>query len=661
MKKNEYLQLVNLAAYHSNRYYNEDAPEISDFEYDELTQKIKGIEAAHPDWVDSASPTQHVGGNADTKGLNRVEHKIHLQSLNDVFSTKEVDSWHHGVGDCEVTVEEKIDGLTIALTYVDGELQLAATRGDGHIGEIVTDNARYIEGIPTKLPLPQGVAAHNLLMVRAEVCQPVSEFERVNAEMAAAGKKLFANPRNCAAGSLRTKDPLLTKSRGLYAIAFAVLTAEGFESVALAPMQTQSDDIALLNQLGFYGVTQYLCTHINEIHAAIEKIGQARANLSYWTDGAVVKVNSRAAQNRIGGTEKYPSHAIAYKYPPEEKDTTVREIVVQVGRTGNLTPVAVFDPITLGGTTVTRATLCNQGYVQDAMVNVGSVIRILKSGEIIPKMVAVPKPAKEAFQITHCPVCGAEAELSEEGIATCPNIYCPAQKARYLEFFCSRAVMDIAGMGPSMVDKLIDLGVVDDVPDLYHLSEHRATIAALEGLGEKSVDTMLQAIEGSKTQTLDRVIKGLGIRGVGRHVGKALALRYPDMATIILAPESELQSIDGIGGITAHDIVAFFASADGMARYQALADAGVNMVSDSFGKSVTGALTGLTFVITGTLPSMGRDEAKVLIESKGGKTSGSVSKKTDFLLAGDAAGSKLDKAKELNVKIISEAELLQMI
>lgn len=662
MTKDEYLRLVAEAQYHSDLYYNQDSPVLTDYEYDSrFGQTLKAVEAEHPDWVVATSPTQRVGGNA-TADLKKITHRIPLLSLRDVFSMEDAGEWFSGIGTPEVVVEQKIDGLTIALTYEDGVLVQGGTRGDGAVGEDVTENAKYIEHVPQALPLPKGIASHNTLIVRAEVYQPVCEFERVNAEMVNAGKKPFANPRNCAAGSLRTKDPLVTASRGLAAIAFTILFSDGWDNCPVVPGRTQSGDIALLNSLGFKGVWQTTCTSMKDVKKAIDDIGAVRnGTLPYWIDGAVVKVNDRSLQDKLGATVKCPKHAVAFKYPPEVKPTTVRQIAVQVGRTGVLTPVAKFDPIQLAGTTVTSATLHNQKFIKDNQVNIGSVIEVMKSGEIIPKVVGVPQPADTPFLITVCPECGEVAETSPEGISSCPNIDCPAQKARYFGYFCSKDVMDIDGMGPAMVDALINAGLLTDIVDLYYLHTHKAAIAVLDNLGEKSVQSLLTAIEKSKTQNIDRLIKALGIRGIGRHIGKALAAKYPDMEAIITLSEEALTRIDGVGDISAHDICRFFRSADGMARYQALKEAGVNTKSKTYGTTATGPLAGKTFVITGTLPSMGRDEAKALIEKHGGKTSSSVSKNTTYLLAGEAAGSKLDKANSLGVQVISEEELRGML
>lgn len=668
MTREEYLELVKESQHHSKLYYDQDAPEISDYEYDMLQRRIKDVEAAHPDWIVPQSPTQHVGGTASKAGLGTGRHKVQLQSLKDVFSMGETESWYNDVGSPDAEVETKVDGLSLSLTFEDFIYTMGLTRGDGFIGENCTSNAQYIAGNPIHLPALKGVAPHNSLIVRCEVVMPVAEYERVNAEMEAAGKKKFKNPRNCAAGSLRTKDPLVTKGRKLAAIAFNILDAVGWENIEgfEPPMTTQAGDIALLKALGFDTVLQYHCKNISEIETAIANIGELREQLPYWTDGAVVKVNSRALQNKIGSTVKVPKHAIAYKYPPETKQTTIKSITVQTGRTGRLTPVAHFDSVALGGTTVSKATLHNQKYIDSMNIGVGAVVLVEKSGEIIPAVVGVVTPAEKRFQTTTCPVCGATAITAEDDDGEnyyCPNLMCPAQKLRYIEFFASKDVMDISGFGPSMAEKTVDTGLVSDVADIYHLGAKNsvAVLQQMEGMGPKSIKALLDSISESKTRDIDRLIKGLGIPGVGRSIGKAIANRYPDMDTIISLSEDELTRIDGIGEVTAHDMFEFFHNEEKMKRYYALANAGVNTKSLSYGKTTVGIFTGMTFVITGTLPSLERSEAKDLIESHGGRVSGSVSKKTTYLLAGEAAGGKLAKAQELDVKIISENDLNAMM
>lgn len=668
----EYLSLIQQIKHHNDLYYNQDAPELTDYEYDQLTQRLKDMEKEHPEWISPDSPTQRVGGQATMTG-EKVTHQVQLLSLNDLFDLESVEEWYKGVGSPIVSVQEKIDGLTIALEYRKGILYRAATRGDGFVGEDVTENAKVISGIPQRLDIPEdaNVSADNRFFVRAEVYMPVSEFERVNEELAKEGKKLYANPRNCAAGSLRVKDPEIARNRGLAAISFAILHTEGWENcntfVVPRPDFSERRDLELLDFLGFDAVKAYTCTDIDSIRTAIQKIGDSREGLPYWIDGAVIKTNSKVIQAEIGNTAKYPKHAAAYKYPPEKKITTVRDIILQTGRTGVLTPVAVLDPVQLCGTTVSRVTLHNQGFIEERGIGVGAEIEVIKSGEIIPRVIGVVKKPEKVFQTEVCPVCGAKAVPArdengkETGVYYCENLSCPAQSARYIEFFCSRDVMDVDGMGPSMVNTLIDEGFLSSVADLYRLKDHANEIAILPGMGKRSAEKLLSGIEKSKGRDMDRVVKALGIPGVGRHVGKALAAKYPDMDTVANLPVSELLAIDGIGEITANAIYEYFHTPASVEKYRELQSLGVNTVSQVYGKSGGGVLAGMTFVITGTLPTMSREEAKELIEANGGKCSGSVSKKTSYVLAGEAAGSKLTKAQSLGVPILDEESLRAML
>lgn len=668
--KENYLSIVRLANYHSDLYYNQDAPEITDYEYDQLTELLKRAEDEHPEWIAPDSPTQRVGGKAILPG-SKVAHKVRLMSLNDVFDIETVREWHESIGFAKTSVQEKIDGLTIALEYRNGVLYQGATRGDGTIGEDVTENARVIKGIPQKLDIPKeaNVSADNRLFVRAEVYMPVSSFEKVNEEMKAAGKKLYANPRNCAAGSLRVKDAKIAAQRGLAAISFAVLYSEGWENcntnVLPKPGVSETDDLKLLYALGFDTVTAYPCESTDDILRAIETIGGYRGELLYWIDGVVVKTDDAMLQANIGNTSKYPKHAVAYKYPPEKKEAAVLDIVLQTGRTGVLTPVAVLTPIHLCGTTVSRVTLHNQAFIDERGIGVGSVVEVIKSGEIIPKVVGVVKKAKTPFKTERCPICGAEALLStdegDNGVYVCSNDVCPAKKARYIQFFCSRDVMDISGLGEALIEKLLEDGVLKDAADLYRLGDYADTIAAMPGMGKRSVKKLLSAIEDSKSRDMDRVIKALGIPGVGRHIGKALAAKYPDIDAVANLTVEELLAVDGIGEISANDIWRYFHTPESVETYQELKSLGVNVISKNYGTAGNGILSGLTFVLTGTLPTMSRNEAKSLIEANGGKCSGSVSKKTNYVLAGEAAGSKLTKAQSLGIPVIGEDELRKML
>ena len=666
MTQEELEQLYQEAAYHSNLYYNQDAPEISDFEYDALIRKIKAAEAEHPEWVKPYSPTQKVGGSASmAEELGKVNHVVPLLSLQDVFSLGEVDSWWGGQ---PLSVEPKVDGLSSAATYVDGTLTLGATRGDGHVGENVTENMKQVEGIPRTLNPVSWLPEHYTLIVRCEVVMPVEQFNRVNAELELEGKKLFANPRNAAAGSLRLKDAEITGERGLMAVAFQILYADGFQDTEEEhrPCVSQRRDLQLLKELGFQPVNSIPAATADEIHQAIEQIDKTRHELPYWLDGAVLKIDDRSVQDSLGTTAKYPRWAVAYKYPPEQKETTITRIYTQVGRTGRITPVAEFTPIQLAGTTVTRATLHNPEFMESlGGVCVGARVVCRKAAEIIPEILEViSRPADgKPFEITVCPECGTPVVKNKDGNgAFCPNINCPAQFARHLSFFASRDVMEIDGLGPKRISQLIDAGLLHSIGDIYRLKDHRAELLDLPKMGEKSTDKLLAAIEGSKNRPLSRVIKALGISGIGVHVGEALEASYPDMAAIRNLTVEEMTSIDGVGPVSAQSLYDFFHSDAGNALLDDLAACGVNMTSRTYGQAAAkGALEGLTVVITGTLPTMDRKEAEALIRSHGGKVTSSVSRKTDLLLAGESAGSKLTKANQLGIRVISEQELLDML
>ncbi len=667
MTKEELERLYAEADHHIDLYYNQDAPEISDFEYDALLRRIQAAEKEHPEWVRADSPTQRVGGVPSKAGeLGKVTHAVPLLSLQDVFSFEEVFDWWDG--DSPLSVEPKVDGLSAAVTYVDGKLTLGATRGDGRVGENITANMKKVSGVPAKLPRYEWLPEHYTMVVRCEVVMPVDAFQRLNGELELEGKKTFANPRNAAAGSLRLKDASVTAERGLMAVAFNIMYARGFEDTPeeFRPCVKQSRDLALLRKLGFQTVKTYGASSQEEIQAAIEEIDRTRYDLPYWLDGAVVKINDRALQDSLGATAKVPRWAIAYKYPPEQKETTITRLYTQVGRTGRITPVAEFEPIQLAGTTVTRATLHNPEFMETlGGVCLGARILVRKAAEIIPEVleVKVRPEGGEPFAITACPECGAPVVKNKDGNgAYCPNINCPAQFARHVTFFASRGVMDIDGLGPKRVGQLIGAELLRSVSDIYRLGEHRQELLMLPKTGEKSVDNLLNAIEASKERPLSRVIKALGISGIGGHVGEALERLYPDMDTIRGLSVEELTAIDGIGPISARDLYDFFHSEAGARMVDELVACGVNMTSRQYGvEREAGPLEGKTVVITGTLPGMGRKEAEELVKGNGGKVSSAVSQKTSFLLAGEAAGSKLDKARKLGVPILSEEEFMAMI
>lgn len=660
-----YKELLEQIRHHNDLYYNEDQPEITDFEYDQLTQKAKQIEQQHPEWISESSPTQHVNGQASTD-TEKTEHRTKLLSLDDKFSIEEVTKWFNNLPKTETfSVQEKIDGLTMTLLYENGILTQAATRGDGIVGEVVTNNAYMIQNVPHVLnfsKLPKQPNKKNMLYIRTEVCMHTDEFERVNLIQKAQGKKLFANPRNCAAGTLRSLDGDIAKSRKLDAIAFTILKSEGFDDLPISfrPNISESNDLLLLHELGFNTVTAYQVDTLEQIIKAIEQIHSNQPHLNYWIDGAVIKTDNKQIQQLIGTTNKYPKHAIAYKYPPEEKEVTIKDIILQTGRTGVITPIAAFDPVQLSGTIVSKATLHNQKFINEKRLNIGSIVTIIKSGEIIPAVVKTIKPSNKTFQITTCPVCGERAIERHEstGIYMCSNKLCPAKTYRYLEFFCSRDVMDIRHCGPAVVQKLVDNNLVDAPDDLYKLTDEQ--IKSLPGFDESSTKRLLKSIDESKHRDIDRLLKSFSIPHVGSHIGKILANNFETMDDIAILDENSLIQFDGIGPIAARNIFEFF---NGPQRqlYENLKSAGVNTRSLSIHTNQQHKLTGLTFVITGTLPNISRSEAQRLIEQNGGKCSNSVSKKTNYVIAGENAGTKLTKAQDLDIKVISFETLQNML
>lgn len=664
-------QLRKEIKYHSKLYYEQDSPEISDQAFDRLMNELKDLEEQFPELRTKSSPTQHVGWKAG-RAFQKVTHKVPLLSLKDVFSTEEVSDWWNSCGSDICDVEAKIDGLSVAITYRNGKYVGAATRGDGYVGEDVTENVQYVAGIPMKLPLPDDVAPENELIVRAEAVMLKADFEALNCQLEAEGKALMKNPRNAAAGSLRVLDPAITKERKLSAIAFNILYASGFEGSSLKIGINQWLDCKALDALGFTTVKRYLCKSRDNVLQAIEEIGKQRDSYPYGTDGAVVKVISFAGQNLLGTTEKYPKWAVAYKYPSETKQTVIEDIVLQTGRTGRINPVAILQPVELGGSTVTRATLNNQRFMDDDLggVAIGDTVDVHKAAEIIPEILKVyhekrPAGAKN-FVIKSCPACGTPAVLAadENGNGTvhiCPNLDCPAQLAKHIEFWGSKNVMDIEGLGPSAVQALMDAKLVSHVADLYTLTAEE--LAAADNFGIIKANALIRSIEVSKDRDIDRLIKGLGMLGVGRSIGKELAKRCPDIWAVAQMTVKDLLDVDGIGKISAEVIYTYLHNSDNLETLHRLESLGVNMVSKSYQADAAVSrrpFDGLTFVITGTLPTMKRNEAQEFIERHGGKVAGSVSKKTSYLLAGDDAGSKLEKAKALGTPIIDEPTLLAM-
>lgn len=660
--KKELQELRKVIRYHNNRYYNEDNPEISDYEYDQLMLRLKGIEAQYPELITKNSPTQVVGGNALRTAGVLVKHDVPMLSLQDVFSREEIFAFVHDLqqelDDPEFVVEEKIDGLSMALRYENGELVRAITRGDGIVqGEDVTENAKVIKDVKKKLKdkLPY-------FEIRGEVYMEKKAFDEVNARQELLGLKPFANPRNCAAGTLRQLDSRITKERHLSLFIFNLQTARGRE------FKTHTEAYAFMKKQGIKVIHGYkVCHTAEEVWQAIEAIGENRGNLTYDIDGAVVKLNNLADREKLGATAKVPRWAIAYKYPPEEKETVIRKIELSVGRTGRITPTAVFDPIRLCGTTVERATLHNQDFIDSLDVRIGDTVRVYKSGEIIPKVKEVVKEKRPAgtkpFVIGNtCPVCGAPAVREPDtSDIKCQNPSCPAQLESHILNFVGRNAMDIKGLGEAAIHTLIEEGYIKDIADLYTLKEKREELIAKGIIGkEKNTDKVLKAIEDSKKNEPQRLLTGLGIAGIGRTAARELMLHFGSIDALSKASEEEILAVRDMGEISAKAIVSYFKDPKSQKILAAFRKAGVNFTLEDTGL-VDEKFKGLTFVITGTLPNLSRKEAAGLIEAHGGRVAGSVSKKTDYLVAGEAAGSKLQKAQDLGVKVLDEAGLQELM
>jgi DNA ligase, NAD-dependent len=646
-------QLRELIEYHSNAYYNADAPEIEDDEYDALMRELRGLEEQYPALRDGNSPTVRVGGTASEKFAS-VEHTVAMQSLRDVFSMEEVEQFCGDFPGAEFVVEKKIDGLSVSLEYTDGVLTRGSTRGDGRVGEDITENLMKISSIPHRI----NTDAH-FLEVRGEVYMPRRTFAALNQRHEENGLKTFKNPRNAAAGSLRQKDASITASRGLDIFVFNVQQAEGIS------FETHSQSLDYLAECGFPVSPEFtVASGYEEVAAAIQKIGSQRGTLEYDTDGAVIKINRLSLRESAGVTSKFPKWAVAFKYPPEQKETVLRDIEVTVGRTGVLTPTGVFDPVMLAGTSVSRASLHNQDYISQKDIRIGDTVVLRKAGEIIPEVVSVARHGEgEPYRMPDvCPSCGEKVfRLEDEAALRCLNPDCPAQLLRNLIHFASRDAMDIEGMGPAVIEQLIAAGLIRSAADIYELKE--AQLANLERMGKKSAQNLAKAIERSKTNDLSRLIYALGIRHIGESASRLLADRFGSMRSLMDASAAELASIDGFGEVMAEAVKDYFSTNHAAELIERLAEYGLNMncLTRDGERQGTMALEGLTFVITGTLDGMTRDEAKTLIIANGGKASGSVSKKTSFLLAGENPGSKLTKAEELGVKVISLAQLNEMI
>lgn len=657
-----YNELVEILKHHSDLYYNQDSPEISDYEYDMLVRELKEIEKEHPEIISPESPTQHVGGTAKRSAGVLIAHRVPMLSMQDLFTKEEVEKFIADMQkkfgpDTEFLVETKIDGLSMALRYENGLLTTAITRGDGrNFGEDVTANARVIPDVKTELK-----DKIEYLELRGEVYMTNEAFDRINEEQELLGKKLFANPRNCAAGTLRQLDPQVTKKRGLNMFVFNVQDIRGKE------LKTHSQCYEFLKKNGIKVIDKYyICRSFDEIWSAIEKIGEDRGNLPYDIDGAVIKLNDLELRRQCPDTAKNAGYMVAYKYPPEEKESVVREIEVNVGRTGRVTPTAIFDPIRLCGTTVTRATLHNQDYIDDLDIRIGDTVLVYKSGEIIPKIRKVIKEKRpyglKPFKLpSKCPVCGAPVVRDEDTAdMKCTGTNCPAQLERHIINFVGRDAMDIKGFGEVYVRDLINGGFLSDISDIYVLKNHRDELIEKGIVGkEKNTDKLLDAIEKSKNNAPEKLLTGLGILNVGKSAAKELISHFGSIEKIAEATEDELVSCNDIGLITARGIIEYFKNEKSRAVLDRLISYGVRTEGEN--KTVGDKLSGLTFVITGTLPGMSRDEASELISSNGGKVTSSVSKKTNYLLAGEAAGSKLTKANSLGVEVIDLQQLQDML
>lgn len=641
---------------HNKLYYVYDAPEISDYEYDMLMQQLKALEEQHPELITPDSPTQRVGG-APLSQFEQVTHQVPLESLTDVFSYEELLSFGSRMDSMltdahEYVVEPKVDGLSVSLEYENGVFVRGATRGDGITGENVTENLRTVRSLPLRIE-----NAPERLVVRGEVYMSKAVFHQLNEERELKGEALLANPRNAAAGSLRQLDPKIAASRKLDIILFNIQYSSSGD------YETHSRSIDAMRKMGFPVIPYRLYTDIKDCVERIDELGVNRGELSYDMDGAVIKINSLAQRGQLGSTAKAPRWAVAFKYPPEKKESRVVDIVVQVGRTGVLTPKAIVEPVRLAGTTVSAATLHNQDNIDRLDIRIGDTVLIQKAGEIIPEVLSVNKAKRPEGTVAYrlpdaCPECGSRVVRDEDGAALrCTSPECPAQRLRNIAHFASREAMDIEGLGISVCESLINNGLVSSAADLYYLDAEN--VAALDRMGKKSAENLLSAIERSKEAGLARLLCAFGIRQVGQKAAKVLAAHFDDLDALMTADADSLTAIPDIGAITAGFIIDWFSNPQSVHLIERLRQAGVSFASREEKKD--DRFAGLTFVLTGTLEKYTRDEASAIIESYGGKSSSSVSKKTSYVLAGENAGSKLTKAESLGIKIISEDEFADMI
>lgn len=651
-------ELTELLNYHNHKYYVEDSPEISDFEFDALLVELEKLEEEYPQFKKQNSPTVRVGGEA-VSGFTEVVHAVPMQSLQKAFSKEEIMDFDRRVRETipnpEYVVEHKIDGLSVSLEYVNGEFTRGSTRGDGITGEDVTENLKTIRTIPLKLKdnIP-------FLEVRGEVFLSRDNFNKINSMLEATEQPLFANPRNAAAGSLRQLDPKIAAKRGLDIFVFNIQQIDGRE------VNSHIEGLRFLKEQGFKTIlNEDIFKTADECFDRILKIGEERGNLYFDIDGAVIKVNDFEARSELGVTAKFPRWAIAYKYPAEQQTTVIRDIKIQVGRTGVLTPLAILDTVRIAGSNVSRATLHNLDYIREKDIRVGDTVIIEKAGDIIPAVVEVLKEKRSGNEIefqmpSHCLECGAEV-VREEGEAAyrCTGVNCPAQRLRNIIHFVSRNAMDIDGLGPSIIEQMLERKLIETAADLYYVAAE--DIADMDKMGEKSAQNLINALEKSKTNPLYRLINAFGIRHIGEKAAKSLAKAYKTLDNLRNASIEDLTQIDDIGEKMAVSVVKFFKEPQNIAFIARLEQAGVNCVDDSENDLIENRFDGKVFVLTGTLTKYKRSDASAIIEQYGGKTSSSVSKKTDYVLAGEEAGSKLDKARQLGVTVISEDEFEEMI
>lgn len=642
--------------HYAYQYYVLDDPEVSDYRYDELLRELETLEAQHPEYVTPDSPTQRVGGKL-LEGFAQVRHEVPMESLQDVFAVEELFDFDERVRAAGVqpvyVVEYKIDGLSVSLEYENGLFVRGSTRGDGRVGEDITANLRTIRAVPLRL-----TRSIPYLEVRGEVYLPAKAFLQLNERRQQEGQPLFANPRNAAAGSLRQLDPAVTATRPLSIFVFNIQRMEGERADGHAA------SLELLRELGFRVIPDY--RRFEGMQSCVERvkqIGEMRGKLPFEIDGAVIKLDDFAARERLGSTAKFPRWAVAYKYPPEIKSTRLLDIVVNVGRTGVLTPTAVLEPVQLSGSTVRAATVHNKDFIAQKDIRIGDIVRVRKAGEIIPEIVEVDFSKRDGSERefsfpTVCPSCGEPVlDDGQEAAVRCTNPDCPAQLVRSITHFCSRGAMDIEGMGEQSSEQFVRAGLITSIADLYDLSAPQ--IAALERKGEKSAAKLVAAIEQSKGRGLARLLYGFGIRHIGERSARQLAETFGSMDKLRRATFEELTAVPDVGEEMAQSVLAFFSHRQTQSQLARLAAAGVDMTQEQTVKEA--ALLGKTFVLTGTLPTLTREQAKALIEQKGGKVTGSVSKKTSYVVAGEDAGSKLVRAQELQIPLLDEAALMNLL